>query len=92
MKYNFDEEFDRSKTYTRKWDRLEKGVIPMNIADLDYRVCPNIQKELEKVAKSSDYSYTYVRDEYYNALINWHKKRLGVDIKKEDIKLVFGTC
>ena len=60
MKYNFDEEFDRSKTYTRKWDRLEKGVIPMNIADLDYRVCPNIQKALEKVAKSSDYSYTYV--------------------------------
>ena len=58
MKYNFDEEFDRSKTYTRKWDRLEKGVIPMNIADLDYRVCPNIQKALEEVAKSSDYSYT----------------------------------
>lgn len=91
MKYDFDEKFDRTNTNTRKW-QCDSDVLPMDIADLDFKVCYKIQKELEKVALCGDYSYSYVRDEYYNSIISWHKDRFGLDVQKEEIKLCFGTC
>lgn len=100
MKYNFDKEFDRSNNYTRKWDKnlikekmgVYENVIPMDIADLDFEVAPEIKEKLIEIAKTGDYNYSYVTDKYYDTIIRWHKKRFDIDVLKEDIKLAFGTC
>lgn len=99
-KYNFDKKFDRSNNFTRKWDKhlitkkfnTYKDVIPMDIADLDFEVAPEIKDELIKIAKTGDYNYSYVHNDYYDTIINWHKRKFNLDIKKEWIKLTFGTC
>lgn len=102
MKYNFDKKFDRSLNKTRKWDKnlisqklkkeYNENIIPMDIADMDFEVAPNIKEAILKVANSGDYNYSYVYDETYESIINWNKKRFNINLEKEWIKIAFGTC
>ncbi len=100
MKYNFDKVIDRKKSKCRKWDNgilqnkfnVDQNAIPMDLADLDFECAPAIKKALVDRALLGDYGYSYCYDEYYDAVINWNKRRFHVDIKKEWIKLTFGTC
>ncbi|MFR6361853.1 MalY/PatB family protein [Amedibacterium intestinale] len=100
MKYDFDHVIDRKLGKCRKWDNkilkekfgLNENAIPMDLADLDFECSPAIKKAMVDRAALGDYGYTYAYDEYYDALISWNKRRFHVDIKKEWIKLTFGTC
>ena len=64
----------------------------MDLADLDFECAPAIKQAMIERAALGDYGYTYTYDAYYDALIDWNKRRFHVDIKKEWIKLTFGTC
>lgn len=100
MEYNFDHQIDRKLGKCRKWDKsilknkfgLNEYAIPMDLADLDFECAPAIKQAMIERAALGDYGYTYTYDEYYDALMNWNKRRFHVDIKKEWIKLTFGTC
>lgn len=91
---------DRRNNKTRKWDKdliknnfnMENNVIPMDIADLDFDTPIEIKNALLNIINSGDYSYTYVYEDYYNAIISWNKRKYNVDIEKDNIKLTFGTC
>lgn len=51
MRYSFDRIFDRKDNYTRKWSKdllVDGDIIPMDIADLDFKVCPKIKDALLK--------------------------------------------
>ena len=99
MIYNFDKVIDRKLSKCRKWDNkilkdkfgLDENAIPMDIADLDFECSPAIKKALIDRAKLGDYGYTYAYDEYYDSVISWNKRRFDVEVKKEWIKLTFGT-
>ncbi|RZJ43618.1 MAG: cystathionine beta-lyase, partial [Chryseobacterium sp.] len=41
-KYNFDEIIWRRNTNSIKWDRGEEDVLPMDIADMDFKTAPII--------------------------------------------------
>ena len=45
--YNFDEIVDRRGTESVKWD-LDPGVLPMWVADMDFRIAPEIQEALQR--------------------------------------------
>lgn len=100
MKHNFDKKIDRKLSRCRKWDNkilaekfeLSEDAIPMDIAELDFECAPAIKDAIVKRAQLGEYGYTYTYDEYYDAVINWNKRRFNVKIEKEWIKLVFGTC
>ena len=47
-KYNFDKIIDRHNTFSDKWDIVkDKDVIPLWVADMDFKVAPPIQKAVE---------------------------------------------
>lgn len=100
MKYNFDKIPNRKKSRCRKWDEkilkekfgLNDEAIPMDIAELDFECAPAIKELIIERAMLGEFGYTYDYDEYYEAIINWNKKRFKCDIEREWIKLVFGTC
>ena len=100
MKYDFDHVINRKLGKCRKWDNtilkekfgLNEDAIPMDLADLDFECAPAIKQAMIERAALGDYGYTYTYDAYYDALIDWNKRRFHVDIKKEWIKLTFGTC
>ena len=49
MKYDFDEFVERRGTNCVKWDEIStEGVIPLWVADMDFKVAPAIQKALQQ--------------------------------------------
>ena len=85
-KYNFDEIIDRRGTNCRKWDSCEEGVIPLWIADMDFKAAPAIYKAIVKRANHPIYGYVNVPQTYYDAVIKWFSRRHGWNgIKTESI-------
>lgn len=46
MKYNFDEIIERRNTNSVKWDWATKDVLPMWVADMDFKTAPEIVKAI----------------------------------------------
>lgn len=79
----FDKGIKRRGTNCIKWDMIGEDVLPFWIADSDYPTCDKIVSELEKRVKSAAFGYTYPSCEYYEAIVNWMRKRHDVKIEKE---------
>ena len=61
-------------------------VIPMWIADMNFPVVPTITETLMERIQHPAYGYFLPREEYTNAIMDWHAKRNGVtDLKPEYI-------
>lgn len=90
-KFNFDEVINRKGSCSFKWDNAPDGVLPMWVADMDFRTAPAITKALHKRLEHGVFGYNIVPDEYYAAVINWFKRRHGVEYKKEWIICTTGV-
>lgn len=56
--------------------------IPMWVADMNFATAPSIQDAIIERVKHPAFGYFTPTDEYFNAIINWHKDRKNVtDIK-----------
>ena len=53
-------------------------VIPMWIADMNFPVVPTITETLMERIQHPAYGYFLPREEYTNAIMDWHAKRNGV--------------
>ncbi len=94
MKYNFDEIIDRRDTASIKWNPEEEKdgkLLPMWIADMDFKTAPEIIEDLEKRVKHGIYGYFKLEEEFYQSIINWVKNRHGWNIKKEWIVITPGV-
>ena len=60
--------------------------IPMWVADMNFKTAPTIPQAMIKRAEHPLYGYYIPTDEYYDSIIDWHKKRNGVtNMTKRDI-------
>ncbi len=73
--FSFDTASPRRGTGCCKWDTMPDEVIPMWIADMDFDVAPAIAQAVKERAAHPIYGYTLVGDAYYDAVINWFKRR-----------------
>ena len=94
--FDFDKVPQRLGTNSVKWDAAEKvfgskDVLPMWIADMDFAVAPAITEALHKKVDQSVFGYTFLSDEYYNAVINWMKIRHNFEVAKEEIVFTPGV-
>ncbi|MFR6221683.1 MAG: MalY/PatB family protein [Anaerococcus sp.] len=65
-------------------DKPKEGfdAIPMWVADMNFATAPSIQDAIIQRVKHPAFGYFTPTDEYFNAIINWHKDRKNVtDIK-----------
>ena len=83
MKYDFDKTIDRRATNSYKWDGAPEGVLPMWVADMDFRTAPAIIDALQKRVAHGIFGYTRVPDAYYDAVTSWFSRRHGWDIDRE---------
>ncbi|UJL45148.1 pyridoxal phosphate-dependent aminotransferase [Virgibacillus sp. NKC19-16] len=84
----FDELHDRKNTRSVKWDMLKPvfqtdDVLPMWVADMDFRAPEAVNDALVKRAKHGIYGYTVIDDDVTDSIINWVKKRHNWTIDKE---------
>ena len=86
MKYNFDESVERRGTNCVKWDEsADPDIIPMWVADMDFRVAPAIQKALEQRVSHGVFGYNIVPESYYEAVISWFRRRHQWEIERSSI-------
>ncbi|MBR4756051.1 MAG: pyridoxal phosphate-dependent aminotransferase [Bacteroidales bacterium] len=88
-KYNFDEMTCRRGTNCVKWDAespagpIDDNVIPLWVADMDFKVAPPIAKVLKKRVEHGIFGYTHVPDSYYESAIRWWERRRGWHTEKD---------
>ena len=76
MKYDFDTIVPRRGTNSYKWDTPEEeNVLPMWVADMDFRTAPAIIDALQKRVEHGIFGYTKVPETYYDAVVRWFESR-----------------
>ncbi len=85
---NFNNEINRYHTNCLKYDfkkakNKPDDVIPMWVADMDFRCCEEILNDMHKKIDHGVFGYSKEDNNYYNAVKNWYKKNHNVDLKKE---------
>ena len=69
MKYNFDEIVPRRGTNSYKWDSAgDADVLPMRVADMDFRTAPSVVEALKRRVELGILGYVRVPDAYYEAI------------------------
>lgn len=91
--YDFDKVIERRGTNSAKFDGEKAqipGMLPMWVADMDFETLPEVKEALKKRVEHGIYGYSFPKDSYYQAVINWMKERHDFDVKKEWIVLTPG--
>ena len=96
MSYNFDEIIPRNGTWSIKFGlQKEKfgrtDLLPMWVADMDFRTPHFITDAVKKRAAHEIYGYTYRPNEYYKSIVRWIKKLHSWDIEREWITFCPGV-
>ncbi|MCR4602945.1 MAG: pyridoxal phosphate-dependent aminotransferase [Prevotella sp.] len=92
MTYNFDEIVDRRGTNCVKWDETsDRDIIPLWVADMDFKAAPAIQQAIMKRAQHGVFGYTIVGNDYYDAVISWFQRRHQWTIHREEILYTTGV-
>lgn len=82
--YDFDEIIERRQTNCCKWDQVrEKDLLPMWVADMDFKSPPEVIAALEARARHGVFGYSGCWDSWYEALIYWMKKRFDWGPRRE---------
>ena len=92
MRYDFDELIERRGTGCVKWDENPSGdIIPLWVADMDFKAAPAILDAVRKRAEHGVFGYTHVGEDYYNAVISWFQRRHQWRICREEIMYTTGV-
>lgn len=90
--FDFDTVINRRGTSSYKWDIVkEEDVIPLWVADMDFKAAPAILEALKKRVEHGVFGYTLVPDSYYEAIINWFARRHNWQIDRSWIIYTTGV-
>lgn len=86
---------DRHGTDCSKWDGLmekfgETGLLPMWVADMEFRTCDAIREALEERVRHGVFGYSVVPDRYYEVFSEWMERRYGFPVKREWVRFSTG--
>lgn len=78
--YDFDEEYNRLESDCFKWDGRKRflgseNLIPMHVADMDFKCAPEILTAIQKRADHPFFGYTIYAGTHFTAMAEWLFKR-----------------
>ncbi len=87
MKYDFEEYIDRRGNASLKWDFSKRftgleEVLPLWVADMDFACPVEVKDALKTRTEHGIYGYTLEPDSYYEAVIDWMKRRHNWEIRR----------
>ena len=92
MNYNFDEIIPRRGSNCIKWDLSDDPqMLPLWVADMDFRAAPFIQRALQRRLDHGVFGYVHVPESYYQSIINWFSRRHGWTIHRDEILYTTGV-
>ncbi|MBB3186338.1 MalY/PatB family protein [Microbacter margulisiae] len=95
MDYNFDERIDRRGTNSVKYDLCRTlfgtdDIIPMWVADMDFRTPDFIIESLGKRCEHPVFGYTILPSSLLDAFCAWTQKRYSWEVHPSDVDFVPG--
>jgi cystathionine beta-lyase len=94
--YDFEKTIDRSGTDCLKHDcaalhGLPEGLLPMWVADMDFKTADPIIAALKKTADHGAFGYTVPGTAYYGALQSWWRTRFGYEFDARSVVVTPGV-
>lgn len=85
---DFDKITDRRNTKSLKYDFAEKrgmakDILPLWVADMDFKVSSYITEALEKMVSHGIFGYSDTKEEYFEALSSWTKRHYNWEISEK---------
>ena len=82
---------ERKGTDCSKWDGLmdtfgSDGLLPLWVADMDFRVDSHIIDAVTDYMKTGVYGYYVIPDSYYQSFIEWEQSEHGLTVDREWIR------
>lgn len=92
QKFDFDTPVERRASGSYKWDTAAGAdVLPMWVADMDFRTAPAIIEALRRRVDHGVFGYTAVGPRYYDAVCSWFSERHGFAIDRDWIIYTSGV-
>lgn len=87
---------DRKSTNCMKWDGLmqeygESDLLPMWVADMDFKAPQSVQNALQQAIDHGIYGYCIVPDSFHQAFIDWEQRRHSYTVQKEWLRFLPGV-
>ena len=85
---NFDEYINRYGSNSLKYDFMKMknkpdDVLPMWVADMDFKCCDEILNDLHKKVNHGIFGYSKNDEEYFNAIKKWYLNKFDIELKQE---------
>lgn len=85
---NFDEQVNRVNTDSLKFDfaarrGMPEDVLPLWVADMDFKTSSIVLDELSKRIEHGIFGYTDTKERYAEAVAGWLKSHHGLEVKEE---------
>lgn len=85
---DFDTIIDRKNTHSLKYDfakerNMPEDVLPLWVADMDFKVSSYIQEALLKQVEHGIFGYSDMLEDYFEVVQNWMKNHYGWEVKSE---------
>lgn len=87
---------ERRNTQSVKWDQMDEmfhqqDLLPLWIADMDFKVSEAITEALAKRLEHGVFGYTYAPDSYYLAYQAWLKDHFNYEVAREWLRFTPGV-
>lgn len=83
MKYDFNKVINRRGTNSNKWDMKGEDILPVWVADMDFKAPQPVIDALKERIEHGIFGYSHSSENYYQSIINWQKKRHYWNIEKD---------
>lgn len=88
MKYDFDTVVNRYNSNSLKYDCMKQwgvpeDVLPMWVADMDFKTAPEILEAMHKSVGNGIFGYSVPPAEYYDVVVRWFAERFSWHAKPE---------
>jgi cystathionine beta-lyase len=91
MAYDFDAIIERRATESNKWQKFPADVLPLWVADMDFRSPEPVVRALRERVEHGVFGYAVEQPEFYEVIIDRLQKRYGWRVEREAILTVPGV-
>jgi cysteine-S-conjugate beta-lyase len=89
--YDFDRVIDRRQTESNKWHKYPADVLPLWVADMDFRAPEPVIRALRERVEHGVFGYGVEQPEFYEVVLERLQKRYGWRVSPEAILLIPGV-
>ncbi len=91
MEYDFDKVIERRGTGSAKWDLPESDVLPLWVADMDFKAPPAVQTALSMAVEHGVFGYPYFGSRLQETVAEWLHTRHNWQVSPESVVLLPGV-